>query len=248
MASLVSHDNLLDINPDLDLDALAAEFARSGRVQIREVLQPGSAQALHDLLAAATAWGLAFKGADEPPAMLRERDLSALPADQREAIDAKIHAAAAAGEYSVRFGQYPMLTAYLERWSPGSPHDRVLELINSQPFLALARKVTGIPGLIKADAQATAYFPGDFLGLHTDSHVGQGWRVAYVLNLAVPDWQPDWGGYLNFFDENGDIVAGWKPRFNALNLLKVPQPHSVGYVPPFAPPGRYAITGWLRDR
>jgi Rps23 Pro-64 3,4-dihydroxylase Tpa1-like proline 4-hydroxylase len=105
-----------------------------------------------------------------------------------------------------------------------------------------------MPGLIKADAQATAYTPGDFLSLHTDSHVAEGWRVAYVLNFAPPDWKPDWGGYLNFFDADGDVVAGWRPRFNALNLLKVPQPHNVSYVPPFAPAERIAITGWFRDR
>ena len=31
-------------------------------------------------------------------------------------------------------------------------------------------------------------------------------------------------------------------------VLAVPQRHAVTYVPPFAPPHRFAITGWLRDR
>ncbi|OZA59360.1 MAG: hypothetical protein B7X78_08485 [Sphingomonadales bacterium 39-62-4] len=84
--------------------------------------------------------------------------------------------------------------------------------------------------------------------MHNDSHVMEGWRVAYVLNLTSADWQPDWGGYLNFLDEDGDVICGWKPRFNTLNLLRVPQLHQVTYVPPFAPRARYAITGWLRDR
>ena len=61
-------------------------------------------------------------------------------------------------------------------------------------------------------------------------------------------WRPDWGGYLNFYDEDGDIVAGYRPRFNALNLFLVPQKHAVSYVPPFAPQARFAITGWFRDR
>ena len=37
-------------------------------------------------------------------------------------------------------------------------------------------------------------------------------------------------------------------RFNTLNMFTVAQPHNVTYVPPFAPVGRYAITGWFRDR
>jgi Rps23 Pro-64 3,4-dihydroxylase Tpa1-like proline 4-hydroxylase len=51
-----------------------------------------------------------------------------------------------------------------------------------------------------------------------------------------------------FYDEDGDCIAGFKPRFNALNLFAVPQRHSVSYVPPFAPAGRFAITGWFRDQ
>ena len=72
--------------------------------------------------------------------------------------------------------------------------------------------------------------------------------MAYVLNLAIDDWHPDWGGYLLFLDEEGDIAAGYRPRFNALNLFAVPQSHAVSYVPPFAPKVRLALTGWLSDR
>jgi Rps23 Pro-64 3,4-dihydroxylase Tpa1-like proline 4-hydroxylase len=76
----------------------------------------------------------------------------------------------------------------------------------------------------------------------------EGWQVAYVMNFCAEEWRPDWGGYLLFYDEDGDVVAGFKPRFNALNLFRVPQKHSVTYVAPFAPIARFAITGWFRDR
>ena len=68
------------------------------------------------------------------------------------------------------------------------------------------------------------------------------------MNFCAEEWRPDWGGYLNFYDDEGDVVAGYKPRFNALNLFAVPKKHNVTYVPPFAPVGRFAITGWFRDR
>ena len=124
----------------------------------------------------------------------------------------------------------------------------LLEYLNAPDFLDLVREVTGIPEIVRADGQATFYAAQHYLGRHIDSHVAEGWRVAYVLNVAREDWHPDWGGYLTFLDKDGDIVEGFRPRFNALNLFAVPQSHAVTYVPPFAPTGRYAITGWLRDR
>jgi Rps23 Pro-64 3,4-dihydroxylase Tpa1-like proline 4-hydroxylase len=101
---------------------------------------------------------------------------------------------------------------------------------------------------VKGDAQATLYGPNHFLSMHDDSHMAEGWRVAYVMNFCGADWRPDWGGYLMFYDEHGDAVAGFRPRFNALNMFRVPQKHNVTYVPPFAPVARFAITGWFRDR
>ena len=68
------------------------------------------------------------------------------------------------------------------------------------------------------------------------------------MNFTAGDWRPEWGGYLQFFDDEGDVVQAFRPRFNSLNLFAVPQPHAVSFVPPFAPLGRYAITGWFRDR
>lgn len=128
--------------------------------------------------------------------------------------------AAQRGDYAFAFARYPILDAYLGRWAPDSPHDILLEHINDQPFLDLIRSVTGIAELVKADAQATLFAPSQFLGKHSDSHVGEGWRIAYVLSLASDDWKPDWGGYLNFLDEDGDIIVGYRPRFNSLSLLR----------------------------
>ncbi|GAA0736858.1 hypothetical protein CA233_12745 [Sphingomonas sp. ABOLD] len=240
--------SLFELSPAIDRATAAAQFAQHGRVQIRDVLTPESASNLARVLHRETPWGFAYFADGGPPAVLRMEELQAASAQRKRDIAAAIHRSAAAGDYAARFGRYPLVEAYLQGWAPGGAHDLLLEHINDTPFLDLVRHVTDIPELVKADAQATSFAPGDFLSIHTDSHVAEGWRVAYVLHLTGTDWKPDWGGYLNFFDEEGDIVAGWKPRFNTLNLLKVPQPHHVSYVPPFAPAGRMAITGWCRDR
>lgn len=239
---------LFSLNPLLDRTAIAERFARDGRVQIRDVLSEAAAGAVHEILAQGTPWGLAWQAGSDGPHGVRSTALQADPAGQQKKIALATLAAARRGDYAFQFAQYPILNAYLEGWAPGGPHDLLIEHINSENFLDFIREVTGIPSITKGDTQATLYAPGHFLGLHVDSHVGEGWRVAYVFNFCRDEWKPDWGGYLNFYDEDGDVVTGYRPRFNALNMFRVPCPHAVSYVPPFAPIGRYALTGWFRDR
>ena len=241
---------LFRLNPSLDRDACADRYRCNGRVQVRNVLTESTAAEIRKILAAHTPWGMAGQAGTQSSPEAVEAPQLRTPDGQSKArhIMEASHKAAAAGEYACRFARYPMLTAYQERWSPDSPQDMLLEYLNTPDFLGLVRDITGIDTLVKADAQATLFGPGHFLGRHIDSHVAEGWRVAYVLNLAGDDWHPDWGGYLTFLDDDGDIIEGWRPRFNTLNLFAVPQSHAVSYVPPFAPAQRFAITGWVRDR
>ena len=239
---------LLDLNPGLDVPALAAVFARDRRVQVRGALTEASAREIHRILAEATPWGLAWQAGAHGPERIRAEALAAMPAAERQARSQATVAVMRGTGYAFAYSSYPMVDAYLARWDPGGPHDALLEYINGAPAMELVRAITGIPELVKADAQATLYAPHHFLAVHNDQHNDAGRRVAYVLNLCAEDWRPDWGGYLHFFDDDGDVIAGYRPRFNALNLFAVPQRHNVSFVPPFAPLARFAITGWFRDR
>lgn len=243
---------LFEINPALDRAALAEQFAPHKRVQIRDVLTGETAREIRSILGQHTPWGLAAQAgiADPPgPQQVLAQDLKVDAGKKRaQELAQASHASAANGDYAFRYAQYSLVQSYLEKWNEGGPHDLLLEYLNTPEFLGLVGDVTGVAGLVKADGQATLYGPQHFLAHHHDSHVAEGWKVAYVLNFTIDDWKPDWGGYLNFFDDEGDIVQGFRPRFNALNLFQVPQAHNVGFVPPFAPLGRFAITGWLRDR
>jgi hypothetical protein len=239
---------LFDLNPNLDWVALAHEFQRQGRLQVRDLLTEESAHNSRRVLAEETPWSLAVVAGEEKPQRISLAELSRTPRDQLVARQRRLYEAVGRGEYGFLFSQFPILDAYKDGALAEGPHAALLELINDEPFLSLVRTITGLPDLVKADAQATLFGPGQFLGLHDDSHVAEGWRVAYVLNLCDADWHPDWGGYLSFYDEDGDIVCGYRPRFNALNLFLVPQKHNVSYVPPFAPLARYSVTGWFRDR
>jgi SM-20-related protein len=237
---------LFELNAAVDRGAARQDFARERRVQIRDFLTDASARTIHRVLSRETPWGLAWRAGNDGPNALRRQEIAARQAELAP-ITESISAAMRGRDYAFAYAQYPILTAYMEDWGEHPALHLLMEHINDQPLMDLVREVTGMADLVKADAQATLYGPNHFLALHDDSHVAEGWRVAYVMNFCAEDWRPDWGGYLNFYDEEGDVVAGFKPRFNALNLFAVPQKHNVSYVPPFAPVGRFAITGWFRN-
>lgn len=242
-------ESILDLNPALDMDAIGDRFRRDRRVQIRDLLTPAAADAIHNLLAHHTPWGLGWRAGEDGPHALDAAALAALPMEERNAVATRIFKAMqSTGEYAFSYARYPILDAYLTQAHPDSPYDILFEHLNDAPFMNFIRKIKGLQELHKADAQATLFAPNQFLPLHVDSHAAEGWRVAYVLGMCREEWRHDWGGYLNFFDEDGDVIAGYRPRFNTLSLFEVPTPHAVSYVPPFAPIGRFSITGWFRDR
>ena len=117
--------------------------------------------------------------------------------------------------------------------------------LNSPEFIDFARRVTGVGEISLVDAQATLYEAGDFLTVHDDDVAGKNRVAAYVRGLA-PKWCADWGGVLQFIAGDGHVAEGYVPPFNSLNILRVPQAHSVSMVAPFTPVGRYSVTGWFR--
>ncbi|WP_271078081.1 2OG-Fe(II) oxygenase [Aurantiacibacter sp. MUD61] len=241
---------LFELNPDLDRAALAKEFAVHKRMQVRDILTRETALELRTIMQTQTEWGIALQaGATGKPRNFRPAELKD-QAIQQQAMEMgrETDQAAAKGDYAYRALRYSMVEGLQKGWDEDGPYAVLLEHLNAEEFLGFMREITGISELMKADAHASCFAAQHFLGRHNDSHVAEGWRIAYVLNLTIDNWHPDWGGYLTFFDEAGNVEVGFKPQFNTLNLFAVPQDHAVTYVPPFAPKGRYAISGWLRDR
>lgn len=119
------------------------------------------------------------------------------------------------------------------------------DLFNSDAFIDWARRLTGDDRIAYVDAQATRYLPGHFLNGHDDRHEGAGRLYAYVLNVS-PVWRPEWGGLLMFTDEDAQVSETFSPAFDTLNVFRVPQPHAVSMVAPFAGAPRYSVTGWWR--
>ena len=144
-------------------------------------------------------------GTDGPHGM-RRQEVAALGPQRSQALMQKIAESMHGHDYAFIYAQYQLLTANVERWGEHEALELLMEHINDEPLMELVRAVTVIPQLRKADGQATLYGPNHFLALHDDTHVEEGWQIAYVMNFCAEDWRPDWGGYLMFYDEDGDVI------------------------------------------
>ena len=240
----------LRLNAGLDAEKLAAQFAADQRIQIRHVLDEESAVGITRMLIEQTPWGITWQAGDDGPHRIRNEDMAQFAQRDVPQVSAKLHKSMAGDDFAFIYSNYRMAKALEEGWSRSPGHDALVGSLNEPSFLDFIRTVTGVPEIAVCDAQASHYGPNQFLSLHQDVSVdpNEDRLVAYVLNLCPDRWRPDWGGYLNFFDDDGDIVAGYMPRFNCLNMFRVPRNHAVSYVPPFAAGNRLAITGWFRSR
>lgn len=233
------------LDPLLDVAAAAATYARCGRVQVPHVLAGDGALRLQRWLAQQAPWTLVFNHGDR----LYELDAAARARlDARQTLDLAraAHNSARRGfQYFYENVRIPDAAA-VRAATPGLLA-RFADFLNAPPFLEFARCVTGCDALSFADAQATCYREGHFLTTHDDLVAGKDRVAAYVFSFT-PEWRAEWGGQLQFVDDDGFVVEGWVPRFNALNLLRVPQPHLVSCVTPLAgtQAARYSVTGWLR--
>jgi len=231
------------INPDLDVDDLARTYAADGRVRIYGLLAEGAVE-LHDHLAARDDW-IHLISTGESVIELDPVARARLSTAEWEAIERGAHDRARTGfQY-----RYQALRIPDEEEIAGGD-DLVCafaRLMQSAPMLDLLRAVTGAGGLTFTDGQATAYGSGDFLTGHDDDVAGKGRLAAYVFGLTQ-NWRLEWGGLLLFHGPHDRTATALAPRFNSLDLFRVPQQHSVSEVTLAAPHRRFSVTGWLRSR
>ena len=165
--------------------------------------------------------------------------------EQKAALDASVYAGARSG-FQYRYESIRVSDDSAARDQSDDNLAKLAAWLSEGEARDFLQAVTGDVAIAFADAQATAYAPGDFLTEHDDEVENKGRRAAYVLGLN-PHWRMEWGGLLLFHNAPAWAEA-WGPGFNTLNLFAVPQPHSVSLVTPSAAYRRYSVTGWLRSR
>lgn len=232
------------MDPHLDVRMMARVFASVGRLHVRPFFAPECAERIYKELSQDIPWELQLNAGEK--AISRDgASFEALSEADRKLVFDTVYANARNG-FQYLFNNYPIADLYEEGRERSLYVMRVYEFLNSPTFLEFARAVTGVRSIAVVDAQATLYRPGHFLTRHDDRLDGKKRVAAYVLNFARR-WSADWGGILQFIDRDGHVAEGYTPTFNALNLFRVPQPHTVSMVTPFAEQERYSITGWLRE-
>jgi SM-20-related protein len=232
------------LRPGLDAAAFAADYAEEGRLQIVNFLRHDRAIALFRELAESRAWRLALNKGEEVLDHA-ESEIATWSAERRSELDQAVLEGGREG-FQFRYDTI-RLPEYGAGWEEGAPPllRDFIEFLCSDSTIGFLRALTGAADVSFADGHASRYREGHFLTAHDDLNQGMGRRAAYVLNLS-PQWRPDWGGILQFYDERGNVTRGFTPAFNTLNIFNVPQPHSVSWVTPLAGAPRYAVTGWLR--
>lgn len=231
------------LNPDIDADALAATYARDGRVRIAALMAPATAEMLHHELRGRGDWQQVVNSEDRVLELSRETR-AAMTREQQDALDNAVYAAARTG-FQFR---YEAIRVADDSAARRRLRDRLAEFaqwMSDGAVRSLLRQITGATAIDFADAQATAFSPGDFLTGHDDVVAGRKRHAAYVFGLN-PVWRCEWGGLLLFHE--AQQLVGHSPGFNTLDVFRVGQLHSVSEVTRAAAYRRYSITGWLRSR
>jgi SM-20-related protein len=233
------------IGRHLDPARIGPVFRRAGRLHVPDFLDPSGAAGLHEALVRSTTWSRSLL-LGQKPFTLSSTEWDALPDARRAALESGMWEQARTG-FHYAFDTWAVSDEVEAGRRTGHPAEAFYDFLNGPVFLDWVRATTGDERASYCDAQCTRYQPGDYLNGHTDEAEGKNRLFAYVMNLT-PGWTVDWGGLLQFIDQDGHVAEAYTPAFNALNIFKVPQPHSVSMVAPFAGGDRLAVTGWIRSR
>lgn len=233
------------LNSAIDVNRLQEVFAQNGRVEVRDFLGRGQADALRNHLLTRSDWTLVMN-AGQSVYDISRKDFAALTPEQRAELDTRVADAARYG-FQYRYETIRVSDDAADRGQKDTMLDRFTLFMSSPEVLRALARITCSDALDFADGQATAYSPGHFLTRHDDDVSGKRRRVAYVFGLA-PSWRAEWGGLLMFHNDKGNIDEAFAPAMGALRLFSIPCVHSVSYVTPFAPEPRLSVTGWLRSK
>ena len=230
------------INNDLEFDGYRIDLAKNTRVQIPDFLQLDAAERLRSCLQNEVPWTLAERS---------EGVSKTIAAAEYAAMDAQMRATnlqqaydRAKSEFQFVYESYMMVKAKQEGRDSNLILHTIVDFLNSEEFISFARWLVNDSRISHASAQATRYRAGHFLTRHQDKDKNEDRAYAYVIGLTK-NWRPDWGGLLQFEDDNGNVTQTLTPQWNSISIFKVPQSHTVSLVAPFANEDRLAITGWF---
>ena len=230
------------LNPNLDRAALAAKFREDGRIRVENVLDPQIAERIR----AACMNDVPFrfvahidgKNVTIPSEEFAKFDQQKFREFQSELLDA---ASKGVGFF---YGGYLMARKLDDTGDEKMQFlHSVFEYLNGEEMLSFVREITGNDELKSADAQYTRFTPGQFLTRHRDENTNEQRRFAYVLAFSK-NWHPDWGGLLQFFEDDGTPRDAWAPKIQFNVAVRRPA-RSFCNLPGAVCAGAEVVADWL---
>ena len=227
------------ISPSLDTKKIHHEFIQDGRVQINDIMPIEQIDSIYKVLHENITFDQAVT-LNNQAKLLRRKDIASLGQHGINNLMRQVYQNAAKG-IGFWYGRAPdsernnSILAEFERW------------IKSDLAINFIKAVTGNNDICNAVIQYTKYLPGEFLTRHKDKGAEDQRRIAFVLHLS-PQWHPDWGGVLQFYQQSGQPRDAWAPKYGCLHLFDTKHIHAVTTISPFAPAARYTISGWFTKK
>ena len=153
------------------LELLRTRYEAGRRIQIREVLEPASADAIYACLARQKEWNLVYLH-DGRHVDSNATAVARWPVAKRRTLE-KIVFAEARNRFQYYYANIPVYDLYHRQQLPESFFGELFEFLNGSEFLDTIRGVTGDAQIAFADAQATRFDPGHFLTCHDDAIAGR---------------------------------------------------------------------------
>ncbi len=124
--------------------------------------------------------------------------------------------------------QEPSIKAYLKQTQ------EIAQILNQSLFL----------GLIQFETHFAAYQPGTFYKKHIDQFSNTKDRKISCVYYLNPNWQEEYGGELNLYDKENQLMKQVYPQGNRFICFNSELPHEVC----ITHQPRYSIAGWMKSR
>lgn len=121
---------------------------------------------------------------------------------------------------------------------------RVIEELNSSETLRWLESITGIQGLLPdphlTGAGYSRSYTGDTLQVHNDFNWNDELRLHRAISMIIyltPDWRPQWGGGLDFYNNTqSTVIKTVDCMFNRMLMWSYTPENYHGYTKPLSCP------------
>ena len=150
--------------------------------------------------------------------------------------------------YISRVNAQNMKAQHKNYYNLGSATKYIIAKLQSVGFLEFLSQLTGIDGLLPdpyvLGAGPHLTFPGGHLSLHLDYNYNdmiKMWRGVNVFLYLNEDWDDEWGGHLELWNENmTEVVTRIAPLFNRLVIFTPSETSWHGHPDPLKCPEHYS--------